>query len=180
MKTVATIFTVLLLVSGTLVCRAADQLDPPSPQRPDSYAPYMSSLIEQAQQGNGLPFKAMIIDNRNGKILCRGNNNSRVNPVLHGEIDAINNCASRYGNKMPWSYTTLITTAEPCPMCTGAALWGRIPVIVYGSSIPTLIEKGWSQINLRAYELAKHSQLGEPEIIGGVLEEQTDALFPQR
>jgi len=180
LKTVTTIFTALLLTTGSPLCRAADLPSLPSPQVPASYNPYMSKLIEEARQGHGLPFKAMIIDNRDGTILCRGNNNSRANPVLHGEIDAINNCADRFGNKTPWRHTTLITTAEPCPMCTGAVLWSRIPVIVYGSSIPTLINKGWSQINLRAYELAKHSQLGKPQIIGGVLEKQTDALFPQR
>jgi tRNA(adenine34) deaminase len=180
MKTLAILPGILLLILISPVSAIADPPGPPSPQKPDSYSPYMSELIEEAHQSHGLPFKAMIIDNRNGRILCRGSNSSRTNPLLHGEIDAINNCVDLYGNKMPWKNSTLISTAEPCPMCTGAIIWSRIPIIVYGSSIPDLIAKGWSQINMRAYEVAKHSQLGKPLIIGGVLKEQTDALFPVR
>ena len=179
MNTLTILSCVLLLGFSVPVC-ADTSPAPPSPQVPDSYAPFMKMLIKDSQQGHGLPFKAMIIDSRTGKILCQGNNNSRSNPVLHGEIDAINNCANQYGNAMPWQHSTLISTAEPCPMCTGAVLWSRIPVIVYGTSIPTLIAKGWSQINLRSYEIAKHSQLGKTRIIGGVLKEQTDALFTSR
>ena len=181
MKFLTTLSTLFLaFASWTSVAAPSDLTTPPSPDNPDSYIPYMTTLIETARKESGLPFKAMIIDNRTGSILCRGSNNSRSSPLMHGEVDAINNCVSRYGKAMPWQHSTLISTAEPCPMCTGAALWSRIPVIVYGSSIPHLIEKGWSQINLRAYEIAKHSQLGIPKIIGGVLEAQTDALFKQR
>ena len=179
MQTVTIVLSAFIMAFSSAAA-ATDQASPPSPHNPDSYIPYMQTLIETANREAGLPFKAMIIDNRDGSILCRGSNNSRSNPLLHGEVDAINSCAMRYGNDMAWQHATLISTAEPCPMCTGATLWSRIPIIVYGSSIPTLIKKGWSQINLRAYEIVKHSAIGKPQVIGGVLEAQTDALFRQR
>lgn len=142
------------------------------------YEYYMKLLINEARENSvNSPFAAMIIDNRSGAILCKGLNLGTPNPIDHGELEAIASCSDRYGANIRWRNTTLITTAEPCPMCQGAISWSNISKVVYGTSIPFLIRNGWKQIDIRSYEIAKRSRFNRTTIVGGVLEKQTNALF---
>jgi tRNA(adenine34) deaminase len=141
----------------------------------------MRELIKYAKENNPeYPFAAMIVETKSGKEICRGINNSISNPTLHGEIATINNCVYYGRNNLDWSNLTLITTAEPCPMCQGAIIWTGIGKVVYGTSIQHLIEKGWRQINITSEEVCSRSNFNKPEIIGGVLAEKTNALFVDR
>ncbi len=142
-----------------------------------NYEGYMRTLVSHAQKYNPeFPFAAMIIDSK-GKELCLGINHSNDNPTFHGEIDAINQCIKQYGNSLDWSKLTLITTAEPCPMCQGAIIWSNFHRVVYGTSIDTLVKKGWHQIMIDSKTLTQSSNFNKPEIIGDVLSEETDKLF---
>jgi tRNA(adenine34) deaminase len=142
----------------------------------------MKELIADAKEKNPqFPFAAMIIETETGKEICRGVNNSSSNPTLHGEIATINNCVNSYGREnLNWPSLTLITTAEPCPMCQGAIIWAGFGRVVYGTSIARLIEKGWRQIDINSHEMCKRSTFNKPEIIGGILSEETDSLFIDR
>jgi tRNA(adenine34) deaminase len=142
----------------------------------------MEELIAFAQEKNPqFPFAAMIVDNQSGKEICRGINNSSSNPTAHGEIAAINNCVNIHGNNnLDWSKLTLITTAEPCPMCQGAIIWAGISRVVYGTSIQHLIDKGWRQIDIKSEEICRLSNFNKPQIIGGILSKKTDPLFVNR
>ncbi len=147
-------------------------------QQTIDYAHRMQQLVKIAQKKSAkTPFAAMIVDSRSGKILCIDTNPGSYSPIDHGEIEAIRNCSDKYEDKIRWRNTTLISTAEPCPMCQGAISWANISTVVYGTSIPFLIENGWRQLNLRAHEVAAHSTFNRTRIIGGVLSEQTDRLF---
>ncbi len=150
-------------------------------QHPINYAHHMQKLVDIAQNSTAkTPFAAMIVDNKSGKILCIDTNPGTYSPIDHGEIEAIRNCSDKYQEKMRWRNTTLISTAEPCPMCQGAISWANISTVVYGTSIPYLIENGWRQLSLRAYEVARRSTFNRTKIIGGVLAAQTDPLFARR
>tara|TARA_B100000446_G_C10478652_1_gene315071 strand:+ start:301 stop:915 length:615 start_codon:yes stop_codon:yes gene_type:complete len=150
-------------------------------QRSINYAHHMQQLVNIAQNSAAkTPFAAMIVDSKSGEILCIDTNPGTYSPIDHGEIEAIRNCSDKYQDKMRWRNTTLISTAEPCPMCQGAISWANISTVVYGTSIPYLIENGWRQLNLRAYEIASRSTFNRTKIIGGVLADQTDRLFDRR
>lgn len=140
------------------------------------YEPYMRQLIELSHQNPHYPFATMIIDNQSGKILCEGVNKGSVNPTFHGEIVAINNCAKKFPT-LDWSQTTLITTAEPCPMCESAIIWAGISKVVYGTSIAFLAKHGWHQIYVTPEELIKKAPFYKGTVIGGVLHHETDKLF---
>lgn len=144
----------------------------------DMYHQKMKELIVHAKQHNArYPFTAMIIDEQDDEI-CRGVNAAAESPVFHGEIVALNNCLAKFGRRgIDWSKLTLITTAEPCPMCQGAIIWAGIKRVVYGTSIKTLIAKGWNQIDISAEEISKRSNFSQPEVIPNILCEETDALF---
>jgi tRNA(adenine34) deaminase len=141
-----------------------------------AYEHYMQQLIKLSKQNPRYPFATMIIDNKTGKILCEGVNASFLNPTFHGEMMAINHCASKYP-KLDWTSTTLITDAELCSMCASAIVWAKIPKVVYGTSIPFLLEHHWSQIGIRAEDIIKQSPFIKGSVVGGVLHEQTDAFF---
>lgn len=123
-----------------------------------------------------LPFGAVIVNRDSGKIVAEGWNRSDVNPTWHGEIDAINRLIASAG-EMDGSRLVLYTTAEPCPMCQGAILWAGIGAVVFGTSIPFLIQNGWKQIDITADEVVRRSVKWKCEIIGGVLESECNELF---
>ena len=82
---------------------------------------FMSQAIEFAQQNPQAPYGSVLVDNRLGKVVARGVNASSTNPILHGEMAAIDDYVEQSGEN--WSRLTLYTTAEPCCMCQGAILW---------------------------------------------------------
>ena len=51
---------------------------------------YMRRAIELGKQNPRLPFGALIVDRVTGEILAEGWNRTEINPIWHGEIDAIN------------------------------------------------------------------------------------------
>lgn len=138
---------------------------------------YMDQCIQLAKRNPRAPFAAMIVDVATGEILAKGLNNSRSNPTLHGEIDAINNFSQLHPSRS-FKDTILYTTAEACPMCMSAIVWARISLTVYGTSIPFLIKSGWGQITIRSEQIVHHAaSFYKGEVIGGILSEQTDPLF---
>jgi tRNA(Arg) A34 adenosine deaminase TadA len=141
-----------------------------------SHEMYMAEAIEMATRQPKYPFGCVLVDRENGEIVARGYNRGCQNPTWHGEIDAINNLVA---NSAPrdWSELDLYTTAEPCPMCQGAILWAAIGRVIYGTSIPRLMELGWKQIDIRAEEVVTRSTFGRCELIGGVLASECDQLF---
>jgi len=56
-----------------------------------------------------------------------------ADPTAHAEVLALRDAASAIGS---WRLTsaTLVVTLEPCPMCAGAAVAGRVGRIVYGAA----------------------------------------------
>lgn len=164
------LFTFLIFIFG-VVCATDNSVN---------YDNYMLKLVQMAKESNPTyPFAAMIIDNKTGKILCTGVNNvgANHNPMLHGEMDAINECVIKYGKKMNWSTSTLLTTAEPCPMCMSAIIWAGISKVVYGTSIKYLSEHKWKQIEIGFEEVAKRASFQKVTIVGGIMESQTNPLF---
>lgn len=134
---------------------------------------YMQHALELAGNNPKYPFGAVIV-NADGEIIAEGWNRSSINPTWHGEIDAINHLAAA---RIPEGPLTLYTTAEPCPMCQSAILWTGISLVVFGTSIETLIAQGWKQIDIPCSEVVSRSDLRPCEIIGGVRKNQCDPLF---
>ncbi|KAK1749804.1 cytidine deaminase-like protein [Echria macrotheca] len=128
-----------------------------------------------------------------GTLVCTGANSNSVtgNPTLHGEMAAINNCSAILTDPNgPYKLTpsaalaafadlTLYTNAESCPMCASAIRWAGFKEYVYGTSIDTLIQKGWGQIRIASVDIVAQSfDLGKPtRLMGEVLTEETDPYF---
>ena len=136
---------------------------------------YMKRAIHLAGNVPKYPFGALLVD-QTRRVVAEGWNRSVHNPTWHGEMDAINKCASS-DPKIDWTKLTLYTTAEPCAMCQGAVAWTGISRVVFGSSIPFLKSLDWWAIDIRAEELARRSRFRSCSVVGGVMEEECNKLF---
>lgn len=139
---------------------------------------YMRRAMQIAAQVPALPFGSVIVHGETGTVVAEGFNRSVDNPTWHGEIDALNQCARTHPG-IDWSPLVLYTTAEPCPMCAAAILWAELRGIVFGSSIPYLQSLGWWQIDIRAEEVLRRTPFRSCQLLGGVLEDECNALFVQ-
>jgi len=154
---------------------------PPSANAQKKHEKFMKLAIREALKNPMYPFGAVIINKKSGKVLGRGVNTSSKNPTFHGEIVAINDYVAKNGNQ-GWKNTALYTTGEPCAMCMSAIAWTGIPQVIWASSIDTIRASGIGQIAISATEVAtRAASIYKPEaLIGGVLHEETDAIFARR
>lgn len=136
----------------------------------------MRRAIELAGNNPKYPFGAVLLDAAKDSVVAEGWNRSAQNPTWHGEMDAINRCAAN-NPAVDWTKLTLYTTAEPCPMCQSAVAWAGIGTVVFGSSIPYLKSLNWSQIDIRAAEVAQRASFRKCVILGGILEPECNDLF---
>ncbi len=138
---------------------------------------YMSRAIEIAlEKCPGEPFAAVLIDRETGDILAEGYNRSAENPLLHGEMDALNKYFAS-DRTVPAERLQLYTTAEPCPMCTGALYWARVPKVVFGTKVGTLKRLDWDQIDVPALDLSRKAEYPRLDVVGPVMEGKCNRLF---
>lgn len=90
---------------------------------------------EQALRENEVPIGAVIVDE--GRVIASAHNQREQlhDPTAHAEMIAITQAAEA---RQSWRLDgcTLYVTLEPCPMCAGAILQARLPVVVYGATDP--------------------------------------------
>ena len=104
--------------------------------------PFMAAAIAEAEAGlaeGGIPIGSVLV--HRDRIIGRGHNRrvQRGSPVLHGEMDALEN-AGRQPARV-YRESVLYTTLSPCAMCSGAALLFGIPKIVIGENTTFLGEE---------------------------------------
>jgi len=135
---------------------------------------FMRLALEEAAKGD-FPFGAVIT--RNGKVLAKGRNLSKQqrDPTAHGEMVAIRRFLAEFGPE-ELKGTTLYTSGESCPMCMGAIVWCGISREVYGASIAELATK-IGQIMITGQDIADKTPFAEISLTGGVLAEESLALF---
>jgi tRNA(adenine34) deaminase len=137
----------------------------------------MRLAVEAAKHNLGNPFGSVIVRISNGEVVARGVNERTRNPILHGEIACMNAYVETCGNR-DWEDVIIYTTAEPCAMCMSALIWANIGGVVYGSPLSTVAKwaGGHPGITIEAKQVIAASKfLGG--LIGGVLQEDCDALF---
>jgi tRNA(adenine34) deaminase len=98
----------------------------------------MQLAIEQARRAEQLgdvPIGAVIV---RGEQVVASTHNRRIidaDPTAHAEMLAIRSAASAIGD---WRLNgcRLYVTLEPCPMCAGAIVLGRLDAVIYGAADP--------------------------------------------
>jgi len=135
----------------------------------------MRRAIALAATSPSAPFAAVLVDIGSNEIVAEAINRHSENPTWHGEIDAFNRAAAEHD--VNGTGMRRYTTAEPCCMCQGAILWAGIREVVFGTSISTLKQLGWKQIDIPAEEVTRRTAFAQCRLIGGVLEAECDQLF---
>jgi tRNA(adenine34) deaminase len=128
---------------------------------------FMQLALREAQRSadaDEVPVGAIIV--KDGMVIGRAHNQTELlkDPTAHAEMIAITQAASAVGD---WRLTdtVLYVTKEPCPMCAGAIVLARIPVVVFGVPDP---KRGGA---VSVFNILNHPQLNHrPEIIQGILE----------
>ena len=94
---------------------------------------FMRIAIEEAKSGlaeGGIPIGSALV--KNGELIASGRNKrvQEQNPILHGEMDCLNN-AGRIGS---YRDTVIYSTLMPCYMCAGTIVQFNIPKVIVGES----------------------------------------------
>ena len=113
-----------------------------------------------------VPVGAVVV--HEDRIIGAGHNEreKRADPTAHAEVIAMQAAASALGS---WRLLdcTLYVTLEPCAMCAGAIVLGRIPRVVYGTPDPKAGAAG-SVLDVLAEPRLNH----RPVVEGGVLADE--------
>ncbi len=135
----------------------------------------MEMALEEARiaaDEDEVPVGAVIVSTQLGVIGRAHNQREQLkDPTAHAEIIAITQAANALQS---WRLedTILYVTLEPCPMCAGAIVQARIPLVVYGCTDP----KAGACETL--YRLLSDPRLNHrAEIVAGVLAEHCSALL---
>jgi tRNA(adenine34) deaminase len=122
---------------------------------------------EVAASEDEVPVGAVIVSFKQGVVGQAHNQREQLtDPTAHAEMIAITQAAQAVGS---WRLDdcALYVTLEPCPMCAGAIVLARLPLVVYGCTDPkagachTLYQiTGDARLNHRA------------QVFGGVLAER--------
>jgi tRNA(adenine34) deaminase len=138
-----------------------------------SFEPAMrQALAEAAAAGADVPVGAVVMA-PSGDIIGRGRNRREADadPTAHAELIAIRAAGQSVGN---WRLAgcTLVVTLEPCTMCAGALLAGRLSRLVYGAHDPRAGAAG------SVWDVLHDARLGEPvEVLSGVLADECADLL---
>jgi tRNA(adenine34) deaminase len=103
---------------------------------PDDH--YMLEALKEARKAfdaDEVPVGAVIV--HKGRIIGRAHNQIKMlkDPTAHAEMIAITQAAA-YLQSERLLGATLYATIEPCSMCAGAMVLGRIKRLVYGADGP--------------------------------------------
>lgn len=94
---------------------------------------FMQAAFEEAKKGfseGGIPIGSVLV--KDDKIIGRGHNQrvQKNNPILHAEIDCLQN-AGRIGS---YENTVLYSTLMPCYLCSGAIVQFGIKKVIAGEN----------------------------------------------
>jgi len=98
----------------------------------------MARALEMARAAwvrGEVPVGAVLV--RDGQVMAEAHNRtiSDADPTAHAELLAIRRGAAVQGD-FRLEECTLYVTLEPCAMCCGAIVLGRVPRVVYGAPDP--------------------------------------------
>lgn len=136
---------------------------------------HMEMALEEArlaQEEDEVPVGAVIVSLQKG-VLARAHNQREAlhDPTAHAEMIAITQAAQALQS---WRLENcvLYVTLEPCPMCAGAIVLARLPMVVYGTTDP----KGGACDTL--YRITSDARLNHrAQVVSGVLADDCSRIL---
>ena len=139
---------------------------------------HMELAIEEALLADAedeVPVGAVIVSLERGQVIASAHNQREQlqDPTAHAEMIALTQAAAALKS---WRLERCLmyVTLEPCPMCAGAIVQARLPVVVYGCTDP----KGGACHTL--YQITSDPRLNHrSQVIGGVESERCAAMLSE-
>jgi tRNA(adenine34) deaminase len=138
---------------------------------------HMEMALEEAEaaaEADEVPVGAVIVSFEKG-VIGRAHNQRELlhDPTAHAEMLAITQAAQAlYSWRL--DQCVLYVTLEPCPMCAGAIVQARLPLLVYGAADP----KAGACDTL--YRIPTDPRLNHrAQVLGGVLAERCAAILSE-
>ncbi len=136
----------------------------------------MAMALDEAHAATGhgdVPIGAVVARLETGEVVARRHNERELqsDPTAHAEVLALQDAARALGR---WRLDdcALVVTLEPCPMCAGAAINGRVGLVAFGAADPKAGATG------SLYNLASDPRLNhEMPVVGGIRAEASSTLL---
>ena len=104
------------------------------------YLKRANEVAKEARAKGNTPFGAILVGADGSILMEQGNAEHDLHDATaHAERMLASRASAAFSREMLWE-STLYTTCEPCPMCTGAIYWANIGKIVYGITETKLLE----------------------------------------
>jgi tRNA(adenine34) deaminase len=138
---------------------------------------HMEMALEEAESAyasDEVPIGAVVVHLERGVIARAHNQRERLaDPTAHAEMIALTQAARELGS---WRLDgcALYVTLEPCPMCAGAIVQARLPLVFYGCPDP----KAGACHSL--YQITSDPRLNHRcGVLGGVLADRCAGILRQ-
>jgi tRNA(adenine34) deaminase len=138
---------------------------------------HMEMALAEAQTAadeDEVPVGAVIVSLERGIIASAHNQREQLrDPTAHAEMIAMTQAATAL-NSWRLENCVLYVTLEPCPMCAGAVVQARIPLVVYGAADP----KAGACDTL--FRITNDPRLNHrAQVVGGVLTERCGGILSE-
>jgi tRNA(adenine34) deaminase len=126
---------------------------------------------ERALDHDDVPIGAVIVHEGEVIAAARNERELRGDPTAHAEVLALREASAHLGT---WRLldTALYVTLEPCAMCAGAIVLGRVARVVYGADDPKAGAAG-SVLDVLGEPRLNH----RPAVACGLLAEEASELL---
>jgi tRNA(adenine34) deaminase len=143
----------------------------------DEWVDPMRTALDEARSApdtGDVPIGAVVLA-PDGALIGRGRNEREAvgDPTAHAEVLALREAASALGR---WRLEgcSLVVTLEPCTMCAGAAVLGRVARIVFGA----YDDKAGAVGSL--WDVVRDRRLNHrPEVVSGVLADECTSMLQE-
>jgi tRNA(adenine34) deaminase len=140
----------------------------------EEYERWMELALREAElafEENEVPVGAVVV--ANGRVIGRGHNRteSLCDATAHAEMIALS-AAYAYAGDWRLDGCVLVSTLEPCAMCSGAAVLSRVNTIVYGARDPKFGACG------SIFEIPTDRKLNHRiEVVSGIMQDDVSDLM---
>lgn len=137
---------------------------------------FMRHALEEARRAfdeGEVPVGAVVV--HENRLIAAAHNQREAlrDPTAHAEMIAMTQAADALGS---WRLLDcrLYVTLEPCPMCAGAIVQARLPLVIYGTTDP----KAGACHSL--YQITEDARLNhQATVLGGVLRDECRQILQE-
>jgi len=135
---------------------------------------WMTLAMREAQRAfddGEVPVGAVVV--HEGRVIGRGYNQIErlQDPTAHAEMIALTAAANHQSSRR-LDGCTLYVTLEPCPMCAGAVVLARVPMLVFGAYDPKAGACG------TLFNIPEDGRLNHRvQVVPGVLDRESEELL---